>query len=321
MKKVLILSVLAVFLLPFFSGCGDGGGAHSPSIDAWYWRNSLAQVNNLYSVTYGSDLFVAVGDNGIIVTSPDGVTWTPRTSSMANRLNGIAYGNGIYVAVGEYGRILTSPDGVTWSDSSTLQPFLPFLTEVTFGSGIFVASGIFSPYIYSYMSTDGITWTNGPSGIHAMTYANGMFLAVQTYFPIHGYYPPSQTIVTSPDGVAWTPISTPNWLYDINRITYGNGLFVGVGGTSYGPAIVTSADGVTWTERTAETTGPLYGITYGKGFFVAVGNNSDILVSSDGINWTAKKQSSSGSFASVVYGNGTFVVVGSNGAILQSESL
>ena len=60
-------------------------------------------------MTYGNGLFVAVGGSGTILTSPDGVTWTARTSGTGNGLRGVAYGNNTFVAVGEYGTILTSP--------------------------------------------------------------------------------------------------------------------------------------------------------------------------------------------------------------------
>jgi hypothetical protein len=59
-------------------------------------------------VTYGNGTFVAVGRNGTILTSRDGVNWTQRTSG-GNQLKGVAYGNNTFVAVGEYGTILTSP--------------------------------------------------------------------------------------------------------------------------------------------------------------------------------------------------------------------
>jgi hypothetical protein len=51
-------------------------------------------------VTYGNGLFVAVGEDGAILTSPDGVSWTRRTSG-GNLLYGVTYGNGTFVAVGE----------------------------------------------------------------------------------------------------------------------------------------------------------------------------------------------------------------------------
>jgi hypothetical protein len=60
-------------------------------------------------VTYGNGLFVAVGEDGAILTSPDGVNWTRRTSGTRNGLESVTYGNGLFVAVGEWGTILTSP--------------------------------------------------------------------------------------------------------------------------------------------------------------------------------------------------------------------
>ena len=52
---------------------------------------------------------MAVGRGGAILTSPDGVTWTQRTSGTSRDLNGVAYGNGLFVAVGDFGIIFTSP--------------------------------------------------------------------------------------------------------------------------------------------------------------------------------------------------------------------
>jgi hypothetical protein len=55
-------------------------------------------------VTYGNGLFVAVGKGGTILTSPDGVNWTARTSGTRNDLYGVTYGNGTFVAVGDLRR-------------------------------------------------------------------------------------------------------------------------------------------------------------------------------------------------------------------------
>jgi len=58
---------------------------------------------------------VAVGEAGLILTSPDGVTWTRRTSGTTVWLNSVCYSDGTYYAVGSGGTILGSPDAVTWS--------------------------------------------------------------------------------------------------------------------------------------------------------------------------------------------------------------
>ncbi|GAA6735088.1 hypothetical protein YIM1640_22470 [Thermus oshimai] len=46
------------------------------------------------NVTHGAGLFAAVGDGGAILTFPDGVTWTARTSGTLNELRSVGYGNG-----------------------------------------------------------------------------------------------------------------------------------------------------------------------------------------------------------------------------------
>jgi hypothetical protein len=74
----------------------------------WTQRASVAD-NGLYGVAYGNGLFVAVGDGGTILTSPNGVSWTEQASGTSNSLYGVAYGNGTFVAVGKDGTILTSP--------------------------------------------------------------------------------------------------------------------------------------------------------------------------------------------------------------------
>ena len=48
---------------------------------------------------------------------PNGVTWTNRTASSGttNLLTGITFGKGLFVATGEFGTILTSPNGTNWT--------------------------------------------------------------------------------------------------------------------------------------------------------------------------------------------------------------
>jgi len=78
---------------------GGGAGIH------WTRRSA-----SLLGVVHGRNTFVAVGRWGTILTSPDGASWTPRTTlGMDGSLFAVTYGNGTFVAVGEYGTILTSP--------------------------------------------------------------------------------------------------------------------------------------------------------------------------------------------------------------------
>jgi photosystem II stability/assembly factor-like uncharacterized protein len=80
---------------------------------------------------------VAVGFNGMILTSPDGTNWTSRTGT--GNLQDVAFGNGQFVAVGQNGTILTSPDGENWAvrTSGTTQ----HLYGVAYGHNQFIVVG------------------------------------------------------------------------------------------------------------------------------------------------------------------------------------
>jgi len=62
-----------------------------------------------YDVIYADGRFVAAGN--AIYLSPNGVDWSFASYGF---YTGIAYGNGRFVAVGDNGTIFTSRDGVKW---------------------------------------------------------------------------------------------------------------------------------------------------------------------------------------------------------------
>src|SRR5436189_4668027 len=74
-----------------------GSGARGFGQSHWEVKPSNASAS-LNAVVFGNGLFVAVGDNGVVVTSPDGEQWTPRVSGTMDRLPAIAFGNGRFVA-------------------------------------------------------------------------------------------------------------------------------------------------------------------------------------------------------------------------------
>jgi hypothetical protein len=82
------------------------GGIYS-STDLITWTRQSTSAN-MYGVAWCDTQFVAVGSTGKIFTSPNGVTWTSRTSGTSNDLRGVASQGGVILAVGSLGTVLRS---------------------------------------------------------------------------------------------------------------------------------------------------------------------------------------------------------------------
>ena len=67
---------------------------------------------SISGVIYANGSFVAAADEGIILTSPDGMTWTMRQKKARKDLWSVSYGAGTYVIVGLNGTILQSDSAI-----------------------------------------------------------------------------------------------------------------------------------------------------------------------------------------------------------------
>src|SRR5262245_48825643 len=136
-SSFLLLTLRSAALLLWFISSHRLLSATDP-LDTLFSRRSgvTATLNN---VVFGNGRFVAVGADGAIVTSPDGILWTPRNSGVTTSLAAVAYGDGLWVAVGFGGVIVRSTDGDNWTPeiSGTVAPLL----GVAYGNGVFVAAG------------------------------------------------------------------------------------------------------------------------------------------------------------------------------------
>lgn len=278
--------------------------------------------NWLNGVAYGNGKFVAVGDRGWIVSSPYGVAWTdriPATNSFS--LSGVVFVNGLFVAVGGSGRILSSTDGLNWVTHNTSTN--DYLSGVAYGNGQFVATGthryidqMTSQWIYSgvtFTSINGILWTRHhlPLGLEGVVYGNGIFASGW-----HSYNTSTTTLISSSDGINWTPQFSSEVL--AGNIAFGSGQFVHGGNGS----IFTSLDGTNWMAQTL--TDHNYAISSANGqFFVSTPYQHAILTSPDASNWTSRSLPS-GAYGGPLwftYGRGTYIGVGIGGLIVQSGSV
>jgi hypothetical protein len=116
------------------------------------------------------------------MTSPDGITWTSRTSAADNNWTSVTYGNGIFVAVSSGGtnRVMYSADGITWTAASAAAA--NGWNSVTYGNGLFVAvanSGATNRLMTSF---DGVLWSIQMSSSNnlwtSVTYSNNLFVKV-----------------------------------------------------------------------------------------------------------------------------------------------
>jgi hypothetical protein len=90
---VLRLRVIAIALL--LIACQQAFGVDP--LDQWTILNPPFSGRSLSAAAYGTNLFVAVGAAGTILTSPDASSWGQRDSGTTNRLSGVAFGNDQFV--------------------------------------------------------------------------------------------------------------------------------------------------------------------------------------------------------------------------------
>ena len=263
-------------------------------------------------VCYGEGLFVSVGAKGGIITSPDGKNWTKRASGVKVNLKDIKYGNGVFVAIGEGGTILQSPDGIEWNVIYSRSDGVA--EGLTFGNGVFVIT-FYDQYYnegpadYTLVRTsqDGLKWSvkyleKGGHDYKYLSYANGLF------FIVNGGYQ-----LISMDASNWIQPQTSD-VYKLNKITYGNGIYVGIGD---GGNILTSIDGTEWTSGVSPTTENLNEVIFANDMFVAIGNTGVILTSYDGISWTKNESNIIDNLTGISYGNGEILIISSLGNILK----
>jgi hypothetical protein len=283
-----------------------------PFGQAWTYH-AMGGSSNFRDVSYGQNLFVAVG-SGVIKSSPDGITWTSRTPSVAAGFQDVAYANGKFIAVGSTVLGVTEPitvstDGVTWSNPTT--PFTGTMTGVSFGNGIWVTVG---SQVSAVSSDNGDTWTKYTSIpslalAQGLSYGNGVFFAAGI-----------GSISTSSDGITWTEINLPTATI-VTDVAFGNQLFVALDG---GGRIFTSTDAVTWTKRRDSDGETWRTLTYGNGMFVAgaeTAGGDGAMYSIDGITWIKMVGVPNYAWYGSTFGDGKFVMVGDAAASMIATNI
>jgi hypothetical protein len=226
---------------------GDGGllSTSPTGTGSWTARTSSFGSDNILGVTFANGIFVAVGALGKVATSSDGITWTQRTSNFGtDDIRTVAYGEGLFVAAGQNAATnnhhITSPDGTTWT-ARTNSFGSAAVWKVVYGFGQFVFVGD-SGNVET--SSDGLTTTARTSGVTnnllGLTVGRDLYVAVGSNT--------GPVLLTSPDGITWTPQAHGFDTSNIQVAGYFGGTYFVAGSAG---KVAVSTDGERWTRRTS----------------------------------------------------------------------
>jgi hypothetical protein len=288
----------------------------APAIE-WQHAHPHPTARWLSAVTWGPAGFVAVGQDGEALFSPDGEEWTRSTiPGVGNSwLRAACHHAGKYIAAGTGNLIVLSTNGQDWT---VVHP-----SGVGVANACAAADGMFAVVGHGnglLVSTNGTDWEERatPTTFADIAFGNGLWVAASG----------GSAVYTSSNLVEWTKVQTgfPGAGY-LPQITFGNGLFV-VGGafrpdgqTFYGTIVRVSTNATDWTEITGlNSFGEVRDVTYGDGRFVAILKRGSVW-STNGLFWehAAAPDLYSDHEAIAVSDSGRFVAVGTGGGIVRSD--
>ena len=270
----------------------------------------------LSEVAYADGLYMAVGGEGTIVTSSDGISWTQKTSGTTESLSAVAYGDGVWSVGGSWyptpqTLLVSFDDGLTWSDTSAPDHY--GITSILYNEDSFVAVTFQGFVMISY---DGYQWqelaNSTGSTLLDLAFANNLYVA-------SGYLGKLGT-ASFPSGPWQT--QTPS-THTFGGATYGNGTWVMVAGdqtsgsnTGQGE-IWTSTHGTGgWEQISYPNKTPLADVLFANGQFLAVGRAGTLLTSTDGMHWQLENSGVNENLNGIAHDGSKFIVVGANGIIL-----
>ncbi len=241
------------------------------------WQTSHPQLAPaLADLAWSGSRYVAVGENGELLTSTDGTGWRRVLWGGATRLSSVTWGPNGFVAVGE-GVGLTSSDGVAWA-SHALPGGVGLKRVVSNGSRV-LAIG-WSDNAFS--SPDGVTWTAvdlSPLALGRFFYndavAGGGVFVVSVWRNEGG-----GAVLASPDGTTWQRGADTRT--GLSGLVWGGGRFLA---TDFAK-VLASANGTTWQEVYSGV--ELVGMLWVGDRFVAWSHSPGAFYSStDGSEWNA----------------------------------
>jgi len=273
---ILALSVPVTSLGEFSDTCGA----------EWISYNLIPDGDELDSIVWAEELllYAAIGQNGRIYTSYDGIEWNLEDSvTVGNAITSIAWNGNVFVATGT-NVIFISRDGINWEQATITSPNNYSLWKVEFHKVIWGEKFvILSTGGFTLTSSNGYEWETHEFGERLMPILDAVWDGSQ--FVGVGGNGEETYVMKSEDGVTWGE----NNIYDADlahRIIWNGNIYVAYGEQGL---ILTSNDSTDWNSVTNENSFLVKDMVWGGAQFVATAENGEgasVIVSSDnGENW------------------------------------
>ncbi len=269
----------------------DAGGSFQPGtlVDG-------ATTNWLEGVAASSTLAVAVGDNGAIYSTPDGIHWKRQDSGTNAWLRGVAAGNNRFVAVGERGCVLTSPDGTNWMQRPLV--FTNHLNRIRYDGSLFTVVGEGGSVL---TSADGSSWRTVWTGATGALYdsvrsgRDRLILGDQEVrLSVNGSLVWSDQLSGSGGPPLWTYYAA---------VASSNGFLIAGSSGMMAEATPATLAGYAWTAKASLWRNWLWDVVWVPDLFVAVGDRGTVLTSADGVGWSLE-------YPPLAFTNAVFLGVG-----------
>jgi hypothetical protein len=262
-----------------------------------------------YGVDWSGSLLMIVGQDGWMLSSPDGEAFTLRHGPSTD-LRDVAWSeaSGQFIAVGQLEIILESTDGTTWDTRlSGVDLDLNGVAAVAEDSSL-LAVGTQGKVLRSTNGTDWQLSYAGPQVVYSDLWV-GSEVAV-----IVGN---EGTILYSDDLETWDTIDVKPVLLHLYGVSGSASQIVALGQSG---TILTSTDGASWTAASSPTEEWLYDAAWSGSEFVAVGNTGTVLRSVDGLSWSIETLAAPDSLRAVAWVDERFVAVGLGGKVWLSSN-
>lgn len=157
---------------------GSAGVIFVSDDDGMSW-SSVTENPGTYQnlcVAYGGDSWVVGGNNGQILTSTSGLSFTDRTFGAGGYVNDIAYFNGTWLAINDRSLRRSVDKGFTWASAIDNLSTVGVLRALEVSDGRWMVGG---DYGALFMSDDTTTWTKpaftgaGNTAIYAINTSSG----------------------------------------------------------------------------------------------------------------------------------------------------